>query len=157
MSSLDVLHVSFGYGPDLMGGTEIYVHSLVKELSLLGVRCAVAAPGLRETHYQFEDVTVFRIAAELSTAHLYGVENTLASQSWQSLLERLQPKILHVHARTPMLHSAVLAHAKAMGMKTIWVKHAGEADSSGGVDHIDHEIADVAEWLSSIQSIERAL
>lgn len=50
-----------------------------------------------------------------------------------------------------------LVPAKAMGMTTIWVKHAGEADSSGGVDHIDHEIADVTEWLSSIHSIERAL
>jgi len=42
-----------------------------------------------------------------------------------------------------------LAPAKALGMTTIWVKHAGEADSSDA-HHIDYEIADVAEWLSSI-------
>ena len=48
-----------------------------------------------------------------------------------------------------------LIPAKAMGMKTIWVKHEGEADSSGDLEHIDHEIADVADWLSSIQNLER--
>jgi putative hydrolase of the HAD superfamily len=49
-----------------------------------------------------------------------------------------------------------LVPAKALGMTTIWVKHDGEADSSGHDQHIDHEIADVTEWLSSIHSFERA-
>ncbi|WP_430443357.1 pyrimidine 5'-nucleotidase [Sphingorhabdus contaminans] len=49
-----------------------------------------------------------------------------------------------------------LVPAKAMGMTTIWVKHDGEADSGGHDDHIDHEIADVTEWLSAIHSLERA-
>lgn len=49
-----------------------------------------------------------------------------------------------------------LVPAKAMGMTTIWVKHDGEADSSGHEDHIDHEITDVTEWLSVIHSLERA-
>ena len=49
-----------------------------------------------------------------------------------------------------------LVPAKAMGMTTIWVKHDGEADSSGNDDHIDQEITDVTEWLSAIHSLERA-
>lgn len=48
-----------------------------------------------------------------------------------------------------------LVPAKALGMTTIWVKHEGEADSSGHEDHIDHEIDDVTTWLSSIHNIER--
>jgi putative hydrolase of the HAD superfamily len=50
-----------------------------------------------------------------------------------------------------------LTPAKAMGMTTIWVKHDGEADSSGHQDHIDHEIADLTAWLASIQHPESAL
>lgn len=46
-----------------------------------------------------------------------------------------------------------LVPAKALGMTTIWVKHAGEADSSDA-HHIDYEIADVAQWLSSIHGGE---
>jgi len=46
-----------------------------------------------------------------------------------------------------------LVPAKALGMTTIWVKHAGEADSSDA-HHIDYEISDVALWLSSIHGGE---
>lgn len=49
-----------------------------------------------------------------------------------------------------------LVPAKALGMTTIWVKHDGEADSSGHDQYIDHEIADVTDWLSSIHRYERA-
>lgn len=48
-----------------------------------------------------------------------------------------------------------LVPAKALGMTTIWVKHAGEADSGGHDEHIDHEIGDVTEWLASVHSQER--
>jgi putative hydrolase of the HAD superfamily len=50
-----------------------------------------------------------------------------------------------------------LAPAKALGMTTIWVKHDGEADSSGHEDHIDHQTDDLTHWLSSIHSLERAI
>jgi putative hydrolase of the HAD superfamily len=50
-----------------------------------------------------------------------------------------------------------LVPAKALGMTTIWVKHAGEADSGDNEEYIDHQIDDVTAWLSSIHSPERAL
>jgi putative hydrolase of the HAD superfamily len=50
-----------------------------------------------------------------------------------------------------------LAPAKALGMTTIWVNVSSEADSSSHEPHIDYEIADVADWLSTIQPSERAL
>ena len=50
-----------------------------------------------------------------------------------------------------------LVPAKALGMTTIWVKHAGEADSAGHENHIDYEIDDVTAWLSSIHNIERVI
>jgi putative hydrolase of the HAD superfamily len=48
-----------------------------------------------------------------------------------------------------------LVPAKALGMTTIWVKHDGEADSSGHEDHIDHEISDLTDWLADIHQFER--
>jgi putative hydrolase of the HAD superfamily len=47
-----------------------------------------------------------------------------------------------------------LAPAKALGMTTIWVKHAGEADSGEWRKDVDHEITDLTEWLSSVHSPE---
>jgi len=44
--------------------------------------------------------------------------------------------------------------AKALGMTTIWVNHGIEAVSSDTEQYIDHEIADLNDWLSSIHIIE---
>lgn len=49
-----------------------------------------------------------------------------------------------------------LVPAKALGMTTIWVKHPGEANVSGHDQHIDHEIDDVVQWLSTINHQEGA-
>ena len=50
-----------------------------------------------------------------------------------------------------------LGPAKALGRTTIWVNHDVEADSSGAEPFIDHEIADVSAWLSSLHAIERTI
>jgi putative hydrolase of the HAD superfamily len=50
-----------------------------------------------------------------------------------------------------------LGPAKALGMTTIWVNHRIEADSSGAEPFIDHEIADLSAWLSSLHTIERSI
>ena len=50
-----------------------------------------------------------------------------------------------------------LGPAKALDMTTIWVNHDVEADSNGAEPFIDHEIADVSAWLSSLHAIERTI
>jgi putative hydrolase of the HAD superfamily len=50
-----------------------------------------------------------------------------------------------------------LGPAKALGMTTIWVNHDIGADSSGVEAFIDHEIADISGWLSSLHAIERTI
>ena len=47
-----------------------------------------------------------------------------------------------------------LLPAKVLGMTTIWVNHGTEAVSSDTEQYIDHEIADLNDWLSSIHTIE---
>jgi len=50
-----------------------------------------------------------------------------------------------------------LRPAKALGMTTIWVNHDIKTDSNDAEPFIDHEIADVSGWLSSIHIIERTI
>jgi putative hydrolase of the HAD superfamily len=50
-----------------------------------------------------------------------------------------------------------LAPAKALGMTTIWVNHELQADKSAAEPFIDHEIADLSGWLSSLHAIERTI
>jgi putative hydrolase of the HAD superfamily len=50
-----------------------------------------------------------------------------------------------------------LAPAKALGMTTIWVNHGIEDGSDDAGEFIDHEIADLSGWLSSLQICESTL
>ena len=47
-----------------------------------------------------------------------------------------------------------LLPAKALGMTTIWVNHGTEPDSGDTEEFVDHEIADLNDWLSSIHTME---
>jgi putative hydrolase of the HAD superfamily len=73
--------------------------------------------------------------------------------SYSAFCEQLEVEPKHALFVEDSAHN--LAPAKALGMTTIWVKHEGEADSSSHAYDIDHEIADVTEWLSSIHNFER--
>ena len=122
-NSVDVLHVVYQYTPEPLGGTEIYVQSLVQEATGLGLRCAIAAPGARNEHYQAAGISVYRVAADLTTAQLYGEENSEATARWVEILKLAAPRILHIHARTPMLNSEVLRHARRRGIKVVYTVH----------------------------------
>ena len=122
-NTLDVLHVVYVYTPEPLGGTEVYAQSLLLEATTLGLRCAIAAPGARNEHYQVSGIDVYRIAANLTTAQLYGEENSDATARWVEVLTLAAPRILHIHARTPMLNSHVLRHARRLGIKVIYTVH----------------------------------
>ena len=47
-----------------------------------------------------------------------------------------------------------LLPAKALGMTTIWLNHGTEPDSGDTEEFVDHEIADLNDWLSSIHTME---
>ncbi len=126
-NSIDVLHVVYKYTPEPLGGTEVYVQSLVHEATRLGLRCAIAAPGAHNEHYQVAGIDVYRVAANLTTNQLYGEENCDATARWIEVLRLAAPRILHIHARTPMLNSKVLHYARRLGIKVIYTVHTATA------------------------------
>jgi len=130
--SIDVLHVVYCYLPNALGGTEIYAKSLAEEQAKLGLRCAISAPGAQNEDYEIGGMQVARVAATLSTDQLYGVANPDALARWQQVLTALRPKILHVHARMPMLSSQTLHFARRLGCKVIYTTHTPSAFCARG-------------------------
>ena len=130
--ALDVLHVVYTYLPDTLGGTEIYAKSLAAEQIKLGLRCAIAAPGARNEDYEIDGMQITRVAATLSTDQLYGIANPDALARWQQVLTKLRPKILHIHARMPMLSSHTLEFARSLGCKVIYTTHTPSAFCARG-------------------------
>lgn len=50
-----------------------------------------------------------------------------------------------------------LEPAKSLGMTTIWINHAADAESGGARPHyVDHEISDLADWLVALKEQEPA-
>lgn len=124
---IDVLHITFVYWPEALGGTEIYVKTLVAELAQLGIRSAIAAPAQTTAAYEFEGTPVRTIAAKLSTEQLYGQENAELTAAWLHVVQELRPKIVHIHARTPALHSRALEQFRLLGIKTLFTVHTPTA------------------------------
>lgn len=112
-----VVHVPFGYLPDTLGGTEIYVAGLAAELSQLGVTSIVVAPGA-SADYVHSSTRVLRIppSTRLSQEALYGEGDAEAAARFGAALDAIKPQVVHFHAFTA---SASLLAMKACSQRGI--------------------------------------
>ncbi|MGH9384226.1 MAG: glycosyltransferase [Vicinamibacterales bacterium] len=104
------------YFPDSVGGTEIYVRGLARELQASGVQVAIAAPAnsLSE-QYDHQGVPVFRFPAQEGDSGPIDLRRS-ASSEWVTVLESFQPSIVDLHSLTSDLE---LAHLKAVRRRGI--------------------------------------
>lgn len=100
-SSCQVVHVPFGYLPDTLGGTEIYVAGLVNELTKLGLSSVVVASG-PSAEYMHGATRVLRIppSPALRLEALYGEGDEGAAARFGTALDNVTPQIVHFHAFT---------------------------------------------------------
>ena len=75
-----------------------------------------------------------------------------AAASYDSLCAQLDINPTRALFAEDSVHN--LLPAKALGMTTIWVNHGTEPDSGDTEEFVDHEIADLNDWLSSIHTME---
>ena len=112
------------YFPESIGGTEIYVRGLARELKRADVEVAVAAPTERSqgSTYVHEGVPVFRYPSpegkfgELST-------NRAEPAGWADVLRSFAPEIVDLHSLTSSLELAHLKAARRHGARTLVTLH----------------------------------
>lgn len=121
-----VLHVPYTYFPDACGGTEIYVHSLARQLPALGYACAVAAPGTVASEYHHETVPVFRFPVDAGAGieQAYGVPDATAAAGFRSIVAKVRPAIVHFHARTSAVSEELVGIARSLGAKVVLTYHS---------------------------------
>lgn len=117
-----MLHVPFTYWPDPVGGTEVYVRSLADALAALGLSSAVAAPAAIASSDDGAGVFRWAMAHEIADGAL-GRPDPASAQAFRMLLDRLSPRIVHLHARTSAVSSLLLAEAHAAGARTVFTYH----------------------------------
>jgi glycosyltransferase involved in cell wall biosynthesis len=112
---MKVIHVPFGFPPDPVGGTEIYVRQLARDLEGLGVESIVAAPDATTHSYLFDGLRVYRFAYADKVgdaAELYGQGDPRAADEFAKILDAETPDLVHLHAFTHAISVRLIRAAK---------------------------------------------
>ena len=133
---MNVVHVPFGYFPDAVGGTEIYVAELVRGLKLLNVDSVVAAPSSAAMAglYEHDGVPVhrFRIDPCADVAELYGDGDEMAARAIGSILDDVDADVLHLHAFTRAASLRAARAARRRGVAVVFTYHTPTASCVRG-------------------------
>ena len=131
-----VVHVPFGYFPDTVGGTEVYVAQLAQDLRAHGVDSVIAAPADASVarRYEYDGVPVFRFAvsAASSVADLYGEGDEAAARSLADILDDVNADVLHLHAFTRAASVRAVQAAKQAGVAVVFTYHTPTASCVRG-------------------------
>jgi len=115
------------YFPDSIGGTEIYVSGLVRELSAYGVESSIAAAahGMQSRDYVQDGVAVHRypFAGDVDLAAARGERPHQDFGAFVAWLERQPRGIYHQHSWTTSCGLHHIGAAKSLGFKTVLTVH----------------------------------
>ncbi len=131
-----VVHVPFGYFPDAVGGTEVYVARLARDLRTHGVESVVAAPANASVsrRYEHEGIPVYRfdVAAPSSVADLYGEGDEAAARSLAAILDDVDADVLHLHAFTRAASVRAVRRGETGGRGVVFTYHTPTASCVRG-------------------------
>jgi glycosyltransferase involved in cell wall biosynthesis len=124
---MNVIHGLAWYFPENVGGTEIYVSGLVRELPAYGIesRIAAAATGLQAADYVADGVPVHRypFSDEADLAATRGERPYRNFDAFVAWLGRQPRGIYHQHSWTTSCGLRHIEAAKALGFKTVLTVH----------------------------------
>lgn len=133
---MKVLHVPFTYFPDPVGGTEVFVADLARSLEAWGVESIVAAPAQRgvPARYEHDGVAVHRFPTtpHLRVDEVYRGDDAVALAALRSVLDQVEPDVLHLHAFTSAASAGLMALAKRRGAATVFTYHTPTASCVRG-------------------------
>ncbi len=122
---MKILQVPYTFHPDPVGGTEIYVDAMARQLRRLGVESVIAAPGPYDQLYDYDGLRVHRLGAGplKDIAEIYGDGDPVSSQSFGRVLDRERPDIVHLHAFTREISIRIAAEVKRRGIPLVFTYH----------------------------------
>jgi glycosyltransferase involved in cell wall biosynthesis len=124
---ISVLQASAWYPPAHLGGTEIYLSGLVRELRVHGIESRIIAPLAPDVAdgYQFDGATVrtYPVNPLPSRAELRCDRPHAGFERFRRLLVEERPDIYHQHSWTRGLGGAHLRAAREAGARTVLTVH----------------------------------
>jgi glycosyltransferase involved in cell wall biosynthesis len=123
---MKVIHIPFCFAPDPMGGTEVYVANLARDLRALGVDSIVAAPSETSRAYIVDGLRVRRYAVSTKisdVSELYGPLDTVAAAEFAKILDEEAPDFVHFHAYTAGVSLRLVRAAKSRRIPVVFTYH----------------------------------
>lgn len=123
---MKVIQVPFTFYPDPCGGTEVYVEALARSLSRRGVETLIAAPSDTEREYWHHGLRVFRFAVApiiRDLSDLYNEGDLRAAESFEQIIEKQRPDLVHLHAFTPSVSLRLLRRIKKRKIPAVFTYH----------------------------------
>ncbi|MFL5563196.1 MAG: glycosyltransferase [Gemmatimonadaceae bacterium] len=121
-----VLHLPYTYFPDPVGGTEVYVAQLARELRARSVESVVAAPGNAAAEYEHEGTRVLRYAVgePADRREIYDAAgNADAIRALDAILASVRPDVAHFHAYTRGVPPEAANAARRRGVRVVVTYH----------------------------------
>ncbi|MBD2139678.1 glycosyltransferase [Anabaena sp. FACHB-1237] len=123
---MKIIHLPFCFYPDPMGGTEIYVEALARELTKQNITNIIAAPAAKNQSYTYNQIQIRRFAISSQVKHLkeiYGEGDQLGSIEFGKILDEEKPDLIHLHAFTRGVSLRIVRLAKSRGIPVIFTYH----------------------------------
>ena len=126
---MKVVQAAGWYHPDSVGGTEVYVAALARELRASGHDVLVAAPepGLASPRtYEYEGCQVFRypIPAAPTREEAQGDAAVRGAEHFHRWLETARADVVHIHTFVTGLGLTEIRAARAAGSRVVVTTHA---------------------------------
>ncbi len=135
MIDTKILHLPFTFYPDPCGGTEVYVDALAKRMNDRGLDAMIAAPGQKNEEYDHFGLRVHRFATtngRLSLEDLYGDGDPEAGKSFEVVLDRIRPELVHFHAMSPAISIRLVRSIRQRKVPLIYTFHTPTASCQRG-------------------------
>jgi glycosyltransferase involved in cell wall biosynthesis len=121
-----IIHVPYCFHPDPVGGTEVYVEALARQLQDLGINVLVAAPGEQNQSYVHGELPVRRFAVSgrmNDVSELYGEGDPLAAAEFGKIVDEEKPDLVHLHAVTPATSVRLVRTVKRRHVPVLFTYH----------------------------------
>jgi glycosyltransferase involved in cell wall biosynthesis len=123
---MKVIHVPYCFAPDPVGGTEVYVAHVARDLQRLGVDAMVAAPSETSRAYTIDGLRVHRFATNANVtdvSEVYGEGDILATTEFAKILDDEKPDLVHLHSFTPAVSLKLVRAAKNRALPVVFTYH----------------------------------
>jgi glycosyltransferase involved in cell wall biosynthesis len=144
-----VVHVPYTFAPDPVGGTEIYVESLCRELRAHQIEPVIVAPSSKgeEEVYDYNGLRVYRFRSASKTKsmlhELYGDGDPGYAAAFAKILDQERPDAVHMHAFTRAISMLLVRAAKQRGLPVFFTYHTPTVSCQrGDLRFRDKEICD---------------